>query len=158
MADTKTDITTEDKELKQALIPFEKYPKLKKWTELFLDKSNRATYGNRTESAMQAYDCKDRVSAGNIGYQNYKKLYGLASILAEDSGVTVDKLINVAGARALTHENPRWFELYTEMTGIRDPKGAIVINNNMQNNTQININEPEAINHSEKFKDYLKQE
>lgn len=151
--------TPEQKELDQALIPFERYPKLKRWTELFLDKNNKATYGNRTESAMIAYDCKDRVSAGSIGYQNYKKLYGLASILAEDNGVTVDKLINVAAARALSHDNPRWWELYTEMTGLRDPKGAqFVVNNNTQNNTQINVNEADQVNYNEQFKSFVKSQ
>lgn len=154
-----TEESPEEKELKQALIPFERFPKLKKWVGLFLDKSNKATYGNRTESAMQAYDCKDRVSAGNIGYQNYKKLYGLASILADDSGITVDKLINVAGARALTHENPKWFEIYTSMTGIYDPKApSIVVNNNTQNNIDVTVNEADTINFNETFKKFVQEQ
>lgn len=48
--------------------------------------------GNATESAMQAYDVKDRTAAGQIGWENLKKL-DIAEFL-EESGVTDKKLVD----------------------------------------------------------------
>lgn len=150
----------EDKELKAELESLNRYPKLRKWAQLFTDKSNTATYGNRTESAMQAgYNVKDRVSAAQIGAQNFRKLKGLATLFAEDQGVTFNKLMTTISARALTNENPKWTELFMEILGYRDAKGVVVnFNNNTQNNTQINVNAPEVKDFDKEFKNYLKQE
>ncbi|MGH7204383.1 MAG: hypothetical protein ACREHC_08110, partial [Candidatus Levyibacteriota bacterium] len=138
------------------LIPFEKYPKLKKWVQLFTDPKNKETYGNRTESAMQAYNCKNRHDAGNIGYQNYKKLGGLASVFVDDKGITIEKLLTVLATRAITSENPKWFEMLTEMIGMRDPKGAsVVINNLQQNNTTLTVSEEEKESFNEKFRKFV---
>jgi hypothetical protein len=129
---------------------------LKKWVELFTDPKNKETYGNRTESAMQAYNCKSRHDAGNIGYQNYKKLGGLASVFVENKGITIEKIMTVLATRAITSENPRWFEMFTEMIGIRDPKGAsVVINNLQQNNTVTNVSEEEKESFNEQFRKFV---
>ena len=42
--------------------------KQRKWLKLYLD------CGNATEAAMQSYDCKDRESAAQIGFENLRKL------------------------------------------------------------------------------------
>jgi len=42
--------------------------KQRKWLKLYLE------LGNATEAAMQVYDCKDRNSAAQIGYENLRKL------------------------------------------------------------------------------------
>ena len=47
--------------------------------------------GNATEAAMQVYDCKDRVTAASIGYENLRKLQ--ASELMEAIGLTDKQLI-----------------------------------------------------------------
>lgn len=148
----------EDEEVQRLLIPFDKYPKLKKWVQLFTDQDNRETYGNRTESAMQAYNCKDRIVAASIGYQNFRKLQGLASIFVENKGITIEKIITVLATRAITSENPKWFEMFTEMMGIRDPKGAsVVINNVQQNNTMItDISDEEKKSFNEQFREWVK--
>lgn len=148
----------EEKELTLQLEHFSKYPKLMKWSQLFLDKDNKATYGNRTESAMQAYDCKSRVVAANIGSQNYRKLYGLASIFAEDRGVTLESLLEVLSVRALTHENPEWWKLAAEVFGYRDPKAQSLVINNTQNNTQVNIDAADKEDFNAKFKKFLEAE
>ena len=42
--------------------------KQRKWLKLYLE------CGNATEAAMQSYDCKDRESAAQIGFENLRKL------------------------------------------------------------------------------------
>lgn len=149
-------LADEEKEVQRLLVPFEKYPKLKRWVQLFTDLNNKETYGNRTESAMQAYNCKDRIVAASIGYQNFRKLQGLASIFVEDKGITVEKLMTVLSTRAIMSENPKWFEMLTEMIGIRDPKGAqVLIQNNIQNNAQVNVTEEEKADFNKKFREFL---
>lgn len=152
-------LTDEEKELQQALIPFKKYPKLKKWTELFLDKSNKATYGNRTESAMQAYDCGNRADAATIGSQNYRKLKGLALNFFEDKGVTVEKLLDVLAARALTSDKAEWWKLAAEVVGIHDPKlPSVVVNNNTQNNITVDVNGQEMESFNESFQRFVESQ
>lgn len=149
----------EEQELSELIKPFKRFPKLKKWTELFLDKNNPKTYGNRTESAMQAYNCKDRLSASAIGVQNFRKLRGVMAIFADDKGITIDKVIEVTAARALTSDSPEWMKLFTSMTGIYDPKAPqLIVNNNTQNNTQINIASADQVDFNKAFKDFVSSE
>jgi phage terminase small subunit len=42
--------------------------KQRKWLDIYLET------GNATEAAMQSYDCQDRNSASQIGYENLRKL------------------------------------------------------------------------------------
>ena len=58
--------------------------KQRKWLKIYLE------LGNATEAAMRTYDCKDRESASQIGWENLRKLdFG---DLMEESGLTDDKL------------------------------------------------------------------
>lgn len=59
--------------------------KQRKWLKLYLE------LGNATEAAVQSYDCKDRESAAQIGYENLRKL-DYADFL-EQAGVTDELLI-----------------------------------------------------------------
>lgn len=58
--------------------------KQRKWLDIYLQT------GNATEAAMQAYDCQDRHSAGEIGHENLVKLDYVDFM--EAAGVT-DKLL-----------------------------------------------------------------
>jgi len=42
---------------------------------------------------MKAYDCKDRVSAGSIGYENLKKLQEPVRLLMEHKGLSLGRLL-----------------------------------------------------------------
>lgn len=61
--------------------------KQRKWLKLYLE------LGNATEAAMQVYDCKDRESAGSIGFENLQKL-DFADLM-EEGGITDTKLNKV---------------------------------------------------------------
>lgn len=148
--------SAEDKEIRAQIESFDRFPKLRKWATLFTDKNNKATYGNRTESAMQAYDCKDRFSAMAIGSQNFRKLKGLASMFMENSGKSFEDLINVILARAMTSERRDWMDLALEITDYKDPKGtpSIAIQNNVQTNIQ--VGEAEKVDFDAAFKEFIK--
>ena len=59
--------------------------KQRKWLKAYIKT------GNATEAAMRVYDCKDRGSAANVGWENVRKLD--FSELMEESGLT-DTLLN----------------------------------------------------------------
>lgn len=60
-------------------------PKQRKWLEVYVETSNA------TEAAMQSYDCKDRHTAQNIGYENMSKL-GFGELM-EYMGLSDAKLL-----------------------------------------------------------------
>jgi len=60
--------------------------KQRKWLEVYLDT------GSATEAAMQAYNCKDRASAGVVGCNTLKSIKGATRALMEKCGIT-DKVL-----------------------------------------------------------------
>ncbi len=156
-----SELSEEEQEIARLREALNKSPKLSKWLELFLDQSNPKTYGNKTESAMQAYDCKSRHDAGNIGYQNYKKLGGIASMYLETKGVTAGKLLDVAVAKLYESKNgggKEWWETIATLTGVKEPNNAQIL---VQNNTQVNnydLNAPEVKDFNKKFEEFLNAE
>lgn len=58
--------------------------KQRKWLKRYLE------CGNATQAAMEVYDCKDRDSAANVGYENVRKLDYIDFM--EEAGVT-DKVL-----------------------------------------------------------------
>lgn len=128
------------------------------WVEKEIEEE---TYGNKTFSAIVAYGLdpvKQYQSAAVIGYENFKKLKGFASMHLERQGFTVDKLIDIAANRAVTTENKAWWDEVAILSDIKQPPGTPMM---VQNNTQINnvdINAPEAIDFNKKFKKFLEAE
>jgi hypothetical protein len=61
--------------------------KQRKWMKIYLE------CGNATEAAMQVYDCKDRNSAKQIGYENLSKLNYTEFL--EEGGITDERLKRV---------------------------------------------------------------
>ena len=66
--------------------------KQRKWIKEYINT------GNATEAAIRVYDCKNRETASNIGYENVRKLE--FPQLMEDMGITDVALLN-AGAEGL---------------------------------------------------------
>lgn len=102
--------------------------KFKKWTSYFLDKSNKKTHGNATQSALLAYNVKDYNSASCIGYQNYRKLQNLKLMIAEQEGFGIAEFIKVALAKALKGNYSDWEKLGTQL-GYFEEKPAVIQNN-----------------------------
>jgi hypothetical protein len=74
-------IVMEEQEKQERELTF----KQRKWIREYLE------CGNATEAAARVYDCKDRNSAKQIGYENLAKLD--YSDLMEEAGIT-DKMLN----------------------------------------------------------------
>lgn len=71
--------------------------KQRKWLRLYLET------GNATEAAMQVYNCKDRNSASQIGYENLRKLDYTEFL--ESAGIT-DKLLQEKILEGLAASKP----------------------------------------------------
>lgn len=70
--------------------------KQRKWIKAYIET------GNATEAARKVYDVKDDASAGQIGYENMKKLE--MPELMEEMGLTDIALLNI-GAEGMTKAN-----------------------------------------------------
>ncbi len=67
--------------------------KLDLWFKFYVDKSNKKTFLNKTESAKAAkYRGKDDNSFGCIGYQNYGKLQSRINTWLDDVGLSDEAL------------------------------------------------------------------
>lgn len=139
---------------------FNESPRFTRWRELYFDKDNLFklnTFKNRTLSAIHAYeldpnDPKQKKYAYKLGSKNARKCKNWAQEYLSELGVTPEKILEVIAAKALNTDNPRYMQLLAEITGVYNPKAQVVINNNNQNNTQINISEAEKENFDEQFR------
>lgn len=150
----------EEKEIEEVKVKYKLTPKFNRWCELYTDPKNKRTYGNKTESAIQAYGLdpvKQRVVAGSMGYQNFKKLQNAASIFAEQKGYTFDKWLDVGWLKMLQSNSPDWWDRVGDLTGYRSMKPAVVVQNNTQNN-QYNLNAPEVVDFNKKFREFITNE
>lgn len=157
MADDLPQVSMEEKELQEELTRIQKFPKLREWTRLFLDKTNKLTYGNRTQSAIAAYNLdpeKQYLTAGKIGSENYKKVKGLASAYYDREGLTTEKILNLLAAKASSSNNSKFLEMLMGITDIYEAKPSVAV----QNNTQINIDatSEQQVDWNAKFLSFLK--
>ncbi len=74
--------------------------KFQLWCKAFLDPTSETT-GNATQSELKAYKTKNYHSAGQIGYENLKKLETLGLMIAESEGLTVKEWYKIAAAKAV---------------------------------------------------------
>lgn len=75
----------------QALVIPDLTLKQRKWLKGYLET------GNASKAAWEAYDCKDMVSAGNIGAENLQKLQNPMRLLLEANGLSQGSLVKIAG-------------------------------------------------------------
>jgi len=132
----------------------------------FLDKSDSLTYGNATQSACLAYhfdpkNPKDYAKASVYGHRNVKNVKELASAYADSRGHTLGKMMDVAVAKMYDAKNGKGIEWWKEimiLTGMREPEGAKIVINNSNNQANVDINDPAAIDYNKKFKQFLMNE
>lgn len=139
---------------------FKGTPKFNEWCRLFLDKSNEETFGNKTQSALQAYNLDPKSQyhvGGQIGYENFKKLETFASSYADSKGYTVGKLLDHAYLKFLKSDSPEWWDRLMDYFGYRSMKPQVMVQNNTQTNTQINVvPEGEQKTFNDQFRDFIK--
>lgn len=152
------EISAEEKELAEVKTQYKLTPKFTAWIKCFTDPKEKATYGNKTQSAIKAYSLdpvKDYAVAGSMGYQNFKKLQSVASIFAEQKGYTFDKMMDAAWLKFLKSEDPAWFDRLADWFGVRDLKPTTLIDARSQTNI-INVPEGEKKTFNDQFRDFVK--
>lgn len=135
-----------DEELK---VKYRDTPKFRLWLQLFSDKGNKKTFGNQTQSAIEAYGL-DPVAqydtAAVIGHKNIKKVKFLARTVYNQMGVTYGTVLAAIWKKAIDpkYKNNDLLAWVTEVSDIELPAplpttkaDQTVVNNN----TQINVNE-----------------
>lgn len=152
------DVSAEEKELAEVKTQYKLTPKFTAWVTYFTDPKEKGTYGNKTESAIKAYNLdpvKQRAVAGSMGYQNFKKLQNVASMFAEQKGYTFDKMLDAAWLKFLKSEDPAWFDRLADWFGVRDLKPTTLIDARSQTNI-INVPEGEKKTFNDQFRDFIK--
>jgi hypothetical protein len=124
-------------------------PKFVLWAKLFTDKTNKVTYGNQTQSAMQAYQLDPDTqyyAAGTIGKENYRKLQEVGSRYLESQGITFGKMLDIAVTKMATTDKKEWYDEVAMHMGMptHQPKAQQSLTQNNQYNV-INITDPDAI-------------
>jgi len=100
-----------------------KTKKFKDWCKYFLDPSS-PTYGNKTQSAVKAYGSKLYSTAGQIGWENYKKLENQLALIADSQGYGVADLFKITMKKAMEGSFSDW-ERFMERLGYFQPlRGA----------------------------------
>ena len=93
--------------------------KFKDWCKYFLDPSS-PSYGNKTQSAMRAYKCKLYTTAGQIGWENYKKLENQMALIADSQGYGAVDLFKITMKKAMEGSFSDW-ERFMERLGYFQP-------------------------------------
>ena len=150
-------LSDEEEKLALELHKLDLYPKLRKWLELFLDKSNKLTYGNRTQSALEAYNLDpitQYFSAGKIGQENYKKLSNLAALYYEQEGMHTSNVLELIASHAVAGK-PKALEMLADLTGVYASKPQILVQNNVQVNNGLQLPKEEAEELAAEFTEFI---
>jgi hypothetical protein len=81
--------------------------KFNDWCKYFLDPQS-PSYGNRTQSAFRAYKSKLYSTAGQIGYENYKKLENQLTLIADSQGYGLNELFRISMKKAMEGSYSDW--------------------------------------------------
>lgn len=106
------------------------------WCKYFLDPKSE-TRGNATQSALKAYKTKNYHSAGQIGYENLKKLEMSGLMIVESEGLTVKEWYKIAAAKAVKGSYEQTID-FMQVLGILPKKGEVPLT---QVNQQFNFGE-----------------
>lgn len=107
--------------------PYRDSKKFNDWCEYFLNKKNKKTYGNATQSALKAYNTKDYSSAGVIGHENLKKLKILGSMLAEQEGYGYARMIKIGIEKMEQSDDVKWWKEIMDVLGYKDQEEKVVL-------------------------------
>lgn len=100
--------------------------KFKDWCKYFLD-PNSPTYGNKTQSALKAYKSKKYATAGQIGWENYKKLENQLSLIADSQGYGIAELFKISMKKAMDGSYGDW-EKFMQQLGYFKPAKELPAN------------------------------
>ncbi len=94
--------------------------KFKAWVALFMDKSNPEYWGNATKCALKVYNTKNYHSAGQIGYENLKKLEKVAALVLDKEDFSFGRLMKIGAQKMEAGSYDDW-EKFMEFIGYFPP-------------------------------------
>ena len=106
-----------------------------RWTKLFMSKTIdgqvNPLYGNATRCALACYGTKKITSAGQIGYENYKKLKGMKEYIVDSEGYGIADLMKIGLAKVIKGNYEDWESFMIQMGYLQpQPKVGVAIQNN----------------------------
>jgi len=114
-------------------IKYQETFKFNKWCNYFMDKNNKETYGNATQSAIKAYNydpITQYAVASTTGAYNLKKQKSMGMAYGENKGLGLYQLIDWAISQMFKTGDTKWFEIVRDMLGYAAEK---------EPTTQVNI-------------------
>lgn len=103
--------------------------KFEMWCDHYLDKKNKKTYLNATQSALAVYDTEKYYSACRIGWENSRKLNMLASTIADLEGYGFGDRMRIALAKAASGNYSDWDKFLTRIGDFTDKPTSLTQNN-----------------------------
>lgn len=160
---TQQETDPEAKELQEIKDKFLRAPRFTRWRELYFDHDNSFklnTFKNATLSAIIAYnlnpaDPSDRKYASDLGYRNTKKCENWAKEYLEATGFTREHFLDILKLKVMRSDNARLSQMMGEILEVYNPKATTMVQNNIQNNTQVNVNDADQDDWDEKFKKFI---
>ena len=122
--------------------------KYNQWVKAFLDIRDSKTFGNATQAAIVAYKydpIKEYKTAGQIGYQNYKKLENMNPTLMDKLGYSFGELMKIGMTKMVNGSYDDWEKFMKRLGYFEDdknPQGGTY--------TQVNVNLGDAISQARK--------
>lgn len=99
-------------------------PKFQQWYRLFTDKSNKDTFGNSTQAAIQAYNLDPVTQYGTarvMGCENLAKLNNAASDILHKKGLTFNAMLEIGIKKMIKSNSFDPWLMYMEMLGYPVP-------------------------------------
>jgi len=95
--------------------------KFQEWVALFIDRSNKEFWGNRTRCALKVYNTENYASAASIGHQNFKKLQLVGAAMLEEKSLGYGELMEIGAAKMIKGSYGDW-ESFMQQMGYFEPK------------------------------------
>jgi hypothetical protein len=168
MEDTtqQTPISSESTDLPEIdFSPYRLTPKFESWRQLYLDKNNKETFGNATQSALKAYNLDPNTQYGAarvIGHENLTKLNNLRLTVREyleENGFTLPVLINHAIQMMVNPKviTPLWWREIMKLAGYIIEKPTVAVQNNLNVNNKTEQVSPEELKQlNQDFADFIR--
>lgn len=122
------ELSPEEKQIEKAKLRsgkhFTKSPKFQEWYRLFTNKSNKETFGNATQSTIQAYNLDPESQYGvarQMGSENLAKLDNAFGEILAKKGVTFGSMVDIGFNKMLKSNSFDSWLMFLEMLGAPVP-------------------------------------
>jgi len=129
-------------------------PRYNRWLEYYTDPKSE-TRDNATRSAVRAYPGVSIGTAQQYGFDNARKTKIIAHVLGEQKGHTLSKMLDVAWLNMMKGNIGYWDRLM-DLYGFKSQMPEVLVQNNIQNNTTINVSEEDKKSFNEQFVEWVR--